>query len=416
MTILRSVLRHELLRRSILFAAPILISTVVGVFSIPVIVSALGAGQWGVLVVLQSVAQLFAILVAFGWGATGPSMTAATPRTRRRQFYLDSLVARALIFVIALPIAAVAGALITGQGPVVASLSAITYMLPGIGAAWYFIGSNRPVPLFLLDALPLILGQIVGLLAVSLLPSLVTYLAVMAIFSFAGAVASALFVLTRRADGEMSWGKRSRLRALYASQAGGTATMVSGSLYSTLPPTIVQVIVPQLLPIYAITDRLYKYAIIALGPLLQAVQSWVPEGESVQTRARARRTLQLGAIIGILGGAAIAGLGPIVSSILTLGQATLPWLAAAVLGAAFAFESVSQVTGLAGLVALGGVRHLAWSSIAAAIVGLPLFAGATGLFGILGATGVLLLVAAGTAIYRALWLLRLARRADHTPQ
>jgi len=410
-TSVRELLRHELLRRSVLFAAPILLSTVVGVFSIPVLVSALGAGQWGVLVVLQSAAQLFAILVAFGWGATGPSMTAATPRSDRRQFYLDSLVARSVIFAIALPIAGVAGAVLTAQ-LWVAFLSAITYMLPGVGAAWYFIGSNRPVALFLLDALPLILGQIVGLLAVSALPTLATYLAVMAAFSIAGAVASAIFVLTRRADGEISWRRRSSLRRLYSAQLGGTATMVSGSLYSTLPPSIVQLVAPAMLPVYAITDRLFKYAIIALGPVLQAVQSWVPEAEGAHTTDRARRTLQLGAVIGLLGGVSIAVLGPLASTILTLGQAPLPWGAAVILGAAFAFESVAQVTGLAGLVALGGVRRLASSSIASAVIGLPLFAIGAGLFGILGATSVLLLVAATTAVYRTVWLLRLARAAD----
>lgn len=412
MTFVRDLLRHELLRRSVLFAAPILLSTVVGVFSIPVLVSALGAGQWGVLVVLQSAAQLFAILVAFGWGATGPSMTAATPRTDRRQFYLDSLIARLVIFAIALPIASVAGAVLTGQPLWVAFLSALTYMLPGVGAAWFFIGSNRPVALFLLDALPLIVGQVVGLLAVSILPALATYLAVMAAFSTAGAVASAIFVLTRRADGEVSWRRRSSLRRLYSAQLGGTATMVSGSLYSTLPPSIVQVVAPTMLPVYAITDRLFKYAVIALGPILQAVQSWVPEAQGAHTTDRARRTLQLGAIIGVAGGAAIALLGPFASAILTLGQAPLPWVAALILGAAFAFESVAQVTGLAGLVALGGVRQLAWSSIASAVVGLPLFAVGAGAFGIHGATTALLVVAASTAVYRAMWLLRLARAAD----
>jgi len=174
----------------------------------------------------------------------------------------------------------------------------------------------------------------------------------------------------------------------------------------------VQVVAPAMLPVYAITDRLFKYAIIALGPVLQAVQSWVPEAESAHTADRARRTLQLGAGIGVLGGVAIAALGPFVSSVLTLGQAPLPWVAALILGMAFAFESVAQVTGLAGLVALGGVRHLAWSSIAAAAVGLPLFAVAAGLFGIVGAVGVLFVVAAATAVYRAIWLFRLARAAD----
>ncbi|TFV83774.1 hypothetical protein E4V99_01405 [Microbacterium sp. dk485] len=412
MTRLGALLRHELLRRSILFAAPILASTVVGVFSIPVLVATVGARQWAVLVVLQSIGQFFAILVAFGWGATGPSMVAARPRHERRQFYLDSLVARGVVFVVAIPLAAVLGMLVTGQGLVNALLSAVAYAAPGIGAAWYFIGGNRPAALFFLDALPLIVGQVAGLVAVLMWPDLTAYLAGVAAFAVLGSILSAGYVLTRADDGPLSWRARRSLGSLYSSQLGGTATMVSGSIYSTLPPTLVQIVAPAVLPVYAIADRLYKYAVLALGPILQAVQSWVPETAGEQTRRRARRTLELGAAIGLVGGLCIAVLSPPVSSFLTVGEVRIPVVAAILLGLAFAAEAVAQVAGLAGLVALGGVRHLAWSSIAAAIVGLPLFAALTWWLGVVGAAAALLLVALGTAAYRAWHVIRLARLAD----
>lgn len=409
---LRALLRHELLRRSILFAAPILASTVVGVFSIPVLVAAVGAQQWAVLVVLQSIGQFFAILVAFGWGATGPSMVAARPRHERRQFYLDSLVARGLVFVVAIPLAAGLGMLVTGQGLANALLSAVAYAAPGVGAAWYFIGGNRPAALFFLDALPLIVGQVAGLVAVLVWPDLTAYLAGVAVFAVLGALVSATFVLTRVGDGPVAWSSRQSLRSLYASQLGGTATMVSASVYSTLPPTIVQVVAPAVLPVYAIADRLYKYAVLALGPVLQAVQSWVPETAGEQTRRRARRTLELGAAIGVVGGLCIAVLAPPVSQFLTVGELRIPIAAAILLGLAFAAEAVAQVAGLAGLVALGGVRHLAWSSIAAAVIGLPLFALLTWGWGVVGAATALFLVALGTAVYRAWHVTRLAGRVD----
>lgn len=409
-------LRHELLKRSVLFAAPILLSTAVGVFSIPVLVATLGAGTWSSLVVLQSIGQFFAIFVAFGWGATGPSMVAAEPQENRRQFYLDSLVARGLILVLAVPAATVVGALVTGRGPAEAFLSGLAYSLPGVGAAWFFIGTNRPMALLVFDSLPLILGQIAGLIAVLLSPTLLTYLAAMALFSTLGIVASASFVLTRSGDGPAQWGRRTRLRTLYGTQLGGTATMVSASVYSTLPVTLVQLVAPAVLPVYAIADRLYKYAVLALGPILQAVQGWVPEGDASQTIFRARRTMQLGGAVGAVGGLFIFALAPWASDFLTLGQAPLSFGVAAILGFAFFAESIAQVSGLAGLVVLGGVRHLAWSSIAAAVVGLPLFALLTAWLGVLGAAIALAIVAAGTAVYRATHVVRLARRAQDVSQ
>jgi hypothetical protein len=122
--------------------------------------------------------------------------------------------------------------------------------------------------------------------------------------------------------------------------------------------------------------------------------------------------MQLGGGVGALGGVFIFALAPWASDFLTLGEAPLSGLVAGVLGFAFFAESIAQVSGLAGLVVLGGVRHLAWSSIAAAVIGLPVFAILTASWGVLGAALALATVASGTAVYRAFHVIRLARRAQ----
>lgn len=404
---MRRLLRHEVLRRSVLFAISILASTIVGIFSIPVLVSAIGAQGWGHLAVMQTVCQFFAVVVAFGWGAIGPSMVSAAPTDARKRMYVESLYFRGALAVIAVPLAYALCAVLVSEPPQVVALAVISYLVPGLSAAWYFVGTNRPVAMFVYDALPVILGQVAGLIAILIVPDVTAYLACTAVFGVIGAVASALYVLTRpdgsaRSDTRMQW------RDIAQTQVAGVSSTISASIWSAAPIVLVQALAPAALPVYAMVDRLMKYGILALAPVLQAVQGWVPEKGPGEMPHRARAAIRIGWAIGAVGGVGLAALSTPLSSLLTLGEATVPWGIAAVAGAAFLFEAVAQLTGLAALVPLGGSRQLAVSSVATAVVGVPLIALLVWWLGLLGAVVGMLIVAAGVAVYRVAHARRLA--------
>jgi len=400
--------RHDLVKRSALFASSIIASTVVGIFSIPILVSQVGAATWGTLAVLQIVGQFFAVGTAFGWGATGPSMVSGAPTEVRKSIFMDSLIVRGCLFLVLAPAAAFFGAVLTGVGPDVAVLAALTYVAPGLSAAWYFIGSNRPAALFLLDALPAILGQVTGLIAVLLSPDLRSYLTATAICAIIGLVSSWVFVLSRHRDGPRRLPQRIPWGRLVHSQLGGVLSMLSASVWSAAPTILVQSFAPQALPAFAIVDRLLKYGVLALAPVLQAVQSWVPEAGPENLAERAKRAVTISLGIGPIGGILLLAFGPLAASILTLGEVTLLWYVAALAGAVFACECVSQITGLSSLVALGGTRQLAFSSVATTLVGLAITAFAVWWFGVAGAVAGMLVVAAWSALYRVIWVRRLS--------
>lgn len=405
------LLRHDLVRRSALFASSIIASTVVGIFSIPILVSQVGAATWGVLAVLQIVGQFFAVGTAFGWGATGPSMVSGAVIEERKSIFVDSIIVRACLFLVLAPAAATFGAALTGVGLDLAILAAVTYVAPGLSAAWYFIGSNRPAALFLLDALPAILGQVTGLIAVLLAPDLRSYLISTATWAVIGVLSSSIFVLSRHRDGPRRLPQRVPWRRLIHSQLGGVLSMLSASVWSAAPTVLVQSFAPQSLPAFAIIDRLLKYGVLALAPVLQAVQSWVPEAGPQALGARAKRAVTISLGLGPLGGVLLLAFGPLAASILTLGEVALPWYIAALAGAVFASECVSQITGLSSLVALGGTRQLAFSSVAATLAGLAFTAAAVWWFGVTGAVAGMLLVAAWSALYRVRWVQRLSLNA-----
>ena len=399
---------HVLVRRSALFAISIVASTLVGLFSIPVLVSTFGAAQWGLLAVMQVACQFFAVLVAFGWGATGPSMVSALPVDQRKAVYRQSLEFRGILFLVLAPVASVICLVLTGQPVVVVALAAVSYVTPGLSAAWYLVGTNRPVALFFWDALPAILGQVAGLLAVLVVPELWAYLLCTAVSGVGGAAGAAIYVLTRRADGRMRGAASVPTLDLIRSQFAGVSSTLSASVWTAMPLILVQALAPSAAPVYAMVDRFMKYGVLALAPVLQAVQGWVPEAGTGQVRARALQAVRISMAVGSAGGVLLAALATPASAVLTLGEATMPWLISVICGAAFLGECVAQIVGLSSLVALGGGRQLAVSSFASAILGVPLMALLIALWGLTGAAVGLLLVASGLAVYRVAHARRLA--------
>lgn len=403
--------QHDLFRRSALFASSIIASTLVGVFSIPILMAQVGATSWGHLAVLQIAGQFFAVAAAFGWGATGPSMVSAADREDRKSIYVESLVVRGVLTAILVPLAAVAGLALTGQSPDVVWLAAITYVAPGLSAGWYLIGTNRPTGLFLFDALPAILGQVTGLVVVSFSPTLASYLWSTATWAVLGIAASCAFVLTRKTDGparsrtRVSWGH------LLRTQLGGASTMLAASVWSAAPTVLVQALSPQSVPMFAMIDRLVKYGVLALAPVLQAIQSWVPEAGAEEVPHRSRRAVAVALAIGGLGGGILAIFAPLASDLLSLGQVSIPVYLAILAGAVFVCESVAQIAGLSSLVALGGTRHLAFSSVVGTCGGVLIACALVWWLGVLGAVLTMLVVAAWLMSYRVVWVGRLSARA-----
>lgn len=406
-----ALFRHDLLRRSAYFSISVIAATVIGIISIPLLISTVGKDEWARLFVLQMIGQFASIIVAFGWGATGPSTVSALVGTNRRQFLLDSLVARVPLLLIVTPIATGIGVAL-GADPLAALLATVAYAVPGVGAAWYFIGTNRPLAMLAFDALPAVLGQIAALIAVVMAPTLVSYLWAVMIATTLGVVVGLTFALTRADGGRLHRTQWRELPGTMRLQMAGLATVLFGNLSTMLPVLLVDIFMKPVLPVFAAVDKLYRYGILVLAPILQAVQGWVPEAGPEQTRIRARGSLWVGLGVGVFGGGCFALLATPLSVPLTVGQAVIPWEIGIVAGIGFAAECVAQIVGLAGLVALRRERELARSSVLAAVIGLPLMIPALMLAGLLGVVSIIALSAVLVAVYRTVILLRAAKQGE----
>lgn len=383
-------------------------TSLVGLVVLPLLNIALGNDEWGRLVLVQTVGALGGVAVAYGWGATGAAMVAGTPVSQRQAFYRDSLRIRGLLYLAAVPLAGVLLLLLFRGDPLTSFLGAAVYLLPHLGAIWYFTGEGRPLRLFLCDTLPTIAGTILGVVLAFAGGEIWMFLLGQGA-GYVVAVALDAFVVLRGAP-RVEF-VRSRLTTVLRDQRHAVIATGTSAVYVSLPVIAVQIFLPQHLGLYAMADRLFRYASLALLPIQQYFQSWVPATDGdLRHRARIAGLASVG--IGAVAGAAIALLSPWASPLLSGGQVHVPLSLSVPLGVAFVGIGTAAIVGYACLVAFGRVGALAASTVIGAVVGIPLIAA----FAMLGSLPLVAWAVAASELcvagYQVTVLRRALRRTD----
>lgn len=368
---------------------------------IPAMVAASGATAWGLIAVGQSIGGIGAVLVAYGWGLSGPAAIARAGEDVRLAAYLESVLAKLILF---LPVAAAAvgvAVLVAGPLAVYAAVGAVSAASIGLTANWYFVGTSSPYRFLLLETVPRVAGTAAGIgFMVTGSDALVGV--VWQLLGMLGAFAvCSVWILRPWRWSRLRAAPRRPMPAVLGSQRNGIVSSVLSSVYSAAPLVIVTLIAPAAQPVYAVVEKVQRQVIVALQPLVTFLQGWIPRAAPPDLGRHIRSGL-LGAcafavVLG-LGMAVVApdlvlwlGSGQIVPSFPTL-------LLMAVITSVSLFESV---TSKAALPALGRLDMLARSTLIGTLVGLPLVA-VGALF--LGAPGALLGILAGLLLRVALEL------------
>lgn len=391
------------------FSLTVGLGTVVGLIAIPIISRISGSDQWAIQALTQSLATLFGVAVAFGWGTTGPAMVASSPAPQRPGLFFESLVSRFYLYLATAPVMVVTLILLQPEHAGFVALASITYLVPYLGASWYFIGEAKPFRLFAFDALPQVLGTLAGLGVLLATSDLMLFLATQLVFNVAGVIISATVIL-RGSGAKAAWSLKG-VAGLLTKQRHGVITAGTGALYVNLPLIAVSVFIPSHLDIYTFADRLLRYAITAFAPVLQFVQGWIPEGGAENTRHRLKRAVQLTPVVGLCGAAALALGGPFASEMLLHGDSDLPYSLSVPFAVTFIAVAVSQVVGLAGLVTIGESRELARSTVVGAVLGAPMIMLGALFVGVVGVAWAVAVSEFAVAAYQVFVLLRFFKKA-----
>lgn len=378
----------------------------VTLLAVPVVIDGAGPLLWGVQAAIQSAAGLFGVLVAFGWGTTGAAEVASMEPDARPQWFADSLASRLLLFALGYPLMVLVMWALNPDLLALVVVASAAYLVPSLGGAWYFVGEARPDRLFRLEVLPQTLGILASLPVMLLTRDLTLTMLVQLLFNALAVLLSARAIL-RGSGARRSPGIGPALRRL-GDQRHAVITSATSALYVATPLLVLNALLPAALPLYAMGDKLFRFALTAFAPILHFVQGWISERGSEHRPERIRRVMLLIPLVSLAGGASIVLLGPWAASFLS--QSAIPFgpeLSVPFAVVLFAV-TLSQVLGLACLVQLGRARDLARSTLLGALVGAPTlvigahFIGAAGVAWALALSEILVVVYQYTVVHRLL--------------
>lgn len=353
------------------YGLSVAITGLVSIAVIPAIIVAAGAEAWATIAVAQAVAGFAFVFAVYGWGVVGPTEVARLVPDRRGRYFYDSLLSRAWLCLIVVPVASVIAILIIGHDALLAALTVASGILVALGSGWFFVGEASPIRFLLLDTLPRIAGTVAGAVALIATGDVIAFAALQLAGVIAAAVICAWNILARHRDWEFTISPIRAVRNLRG-QASPVAMSATASVYVNVPIVLIDLFLPSATAVYALAERIVRLALYSTRPIVQVAQGWVPSPDPVEQAARARRVTAIALGLGALGGVVYAVAGPWIGDLLSGGTLTIPLALAVPMAVNLAAILASQLTGFACLTAFGLTRALATSTIVGAVVGTAL--------------------------------------------
>ncbi|MFB9645814.1 polysaccharide biosynthesis protein [Microbacterium terregens] len=349
--------------------APIL-SALAPFIILPVISRIVGADGWANFSAGQSIGILGMVGVLFGWGIVGPVRVARAGSPQEQAVILhESVYSRLVTSAIAIPAAALATFLISGPSFRLESVAvAVAMTVGGFTPAWFCIGQGNPRGLMVFDALPKLAASLISLPVVGLTGQVLWYPALLVAFTVPA------FAIHARvtAHGGMRGDAASRgLRTVLRTLVPTAAIDAAGNAYgSTAIPIATAGLGASEASSFASADRVYRIAIMAVIAFGNAFQAWVLEPAAPDRHRRHRLAIVSHVSLGVLGGLAIAALGPWATALLFGASVAAAPVPSALFGVAFFFLSTTTPLIRNILIPSHKYRLVFTATIAAAVVGL----------------------------------------------
>lgn len=350
-----------------LFGVSMALNGAMSLITIPIVTGIAGADHWASMATGQAIGASFAVVVIFGWGLTGPVTVAGTPAARRPAMYLDSLLARFVLLAPVLVAQLLVTIAIVPHQKLVAYVAGVAMTLAGASANWFFIGEGSAGRFLVLDTVPRVAGTLAGALLLAATGDLLLFAAAQLTGSVVALSASAVVILRGRGLDYRDAARTARIAATLREQRHGILATGMMAAFTPAVLAIVAVAAPAALPAFVLADRLAKFGGMAVSPLLQMFQGWVPAATGDE---RVRRTRLAGAVtatIALGSGVAYTLLLPAAADLLAHGQISYSPSAAIAFGLIAAVYIGSSFASTVALMA-GRVRLVAF----AAVIGVPL--------------------------------------------
>lgn len=377
------------------YSISMVLLAIVSLAVIPSMVAASGAAGWGMIAAGQSIGGVGAVIVAYGWGLSGPASVARADARMRLTAYAESVTCKLLIFV---PVGILVFSVAWGVGrdyAIFAGVGALSTVTVGLTANWWFVGLTQPYRLLVFETIPRVIGTGIGIFYMTHGSSALVGVLWQLIGMVAAFVASTVWILRPWKLRRLRSLPRRRVGAVLSSQRQGVTSTVLSSIYTSTPIVIVSLIAPGAQPVYAVVEKVQRQVIVGLGPFVTVLQGWVPRASEQELERRARMGLAAAAVMaGALGGLMLA-VAPELVGWLGGGQIKPSFLTLILMALVTGVSLIEAVVSKACLAALRRLDVVTRATTIGSLVGLPCVAAGAAFWGAEGAlsgilTGLLL--------------------------
>jgi O-antigen/teichoic acid export membrane protein len=357
---------------------------------LPLLARRVSPAAWAGLGIGQAVGMLGAVAVTWGWQLLGPVLVAGVEREKAQRHYLTSLVVRSVVCLVLTPLLVLlSGAIAHDGGKLLAMSMTCAVCVSGLTPTWYFIGMGQPAGIALWDVFPRVVATVLSAGLVLAGVNAVCYPVALAVAGTLGVVVFSIIELR----GVRLREELRRLPSLRSELWRGFSPMgteMTLSLYSSGSVAAVGWrATTETVAVYSSAFRLYRLAVYVVTALANALQGWVAETRGAVRRQRTIKALQAHTAVGVVGLLGMAVLLPAVSTLLFGPRLSVDHLSSLYLGIAFCAASIGNCLGRHVLIPAGATQGVFWSTLGAAVIGLPLSVVMAVRWGASGATAAL---------------------------
>lgn len=283
---------------------------------LPVLARVTSSDEWTALNVGLGVGAITAAVGLVGWNILGTPLVALAQSTERRHtlygrsFYIRTIACLALV-VPALALSVVMG---PASAWPLSALMAIATTLSSLSIAWYAVGVSSPRMIAVFDIAPRTVGTAIALALVLWTGSALWYPIMLGLSSITGTL---LFHRSLLTSFMPPWPGFAALRRDVKDMRAAWGVESIGNTYANAPVPLASALTPVVSSsAYASADRIYRYGIMLVGAVGNALQGWVLETDASDRHRRNMVAIAVMSGVGILGGTYLAILGPWSTSIL----------------------------------------------------------------------------------------------------
>lgn len=351
--------------------------------AIPALISADGLENWSGFALGQAAGSIAAATINLGLRVSGPSEVAATRDPERRGLLVQSIRVRLVVVLPVVAIATLVAALIAPGLLLFVLLGVVQQASNGLSDRWYLVGMSRPFTVFMTDALPRTLANILAVLAVYLLGA---GLAEAAILMCVGTIASS--AMTSVASLGLTSGVKPqipKLGAFVRGQMAGLWVNLTESGLLAAPMLLIGILAPGALAQYAFYDKVYRQGTSGLTPISQVLQPWSARRTGAARWRRITISIGIGFVVVLMSAALGATIGVPILRLLAAGEVDPGWSTTTLLATAVGLWVMRMIAVRSGLMPLRDSRFVGISSTVGLAISLLLTVGGAYAYGSDGA-------------------------------